>query len=73
MKWAALLACLLLAGCASERDRALANLAATQWEAAAAIANGVPPAAPAAAIQAAAAAQLRVLGATYQPAGVTHD
>lgn len=61
----------LLAGCTSARDQHLANLAASQWEAAAAIRAGVPADKPAAAIQAAAAAQLRLVGCTYAPAGVT--
>ena len=65
-----MLAVLLLAGC-GERDAAMANLAATQWEAAAAIRAGVAPEAPAAAIQAASAAQLRLLKFTYTPAGIT--
>jgi hypothetical protein len=67
---AALLSMLMLAGCGT-RDSALADLAATQWEAAAAIRAGVPHQAPAAAIQAASAAQLRLLGASYAPAGIT--
>ena len=65
------LLCVLLCGCASERDRQVADLAATQWEAAAAIRAGVPAEAPAAAIQASAAAQLRLVGIPYTPAGVT--
>ena len=70
MRGLAIVAVLVLAGCGT-RDDALANLAATQWEAAAAIRAGVPPAAPAAAIQAASAAQIRLLKHTYAPAGIT--
>lgn len=70
MRIAAILLVVLLAGC-GQRDATLANLAATQWEAAAAIRAGVDPAAPAAAIQAASAAQMRILKATYTPAGIT--
>jgi hypothetical protein len=70
VRLAACIAACLLAGCASDRDRQVADLAATQWEAAAAIRAGVPPDAPAAAIQASAAAQLRLLRVPYTPAGV---
>jgi hypothetical protein len=59
----------LLSGCGTDkRDAAIANSAATIWEAAQAIRIGAPPEAPARAIQENAAAIIKASGATYQPA-----
>lgn len=64
-----LVAILALCGCA--RDRAVANSAATIWEAADATERGADPAQTMPAIKANAAAIIRSTGSTYSPAGVT--
>lgn len=65
----AFLAFLILTGCA--KDRAVANSAATIWEAADATEKGANPAQTMPAIKANAAAIIRSTGSTYAPAGVT--
>jgi hypothetical protein len=65
------LSLLLLAGCASDRDQRdqlTADLAASQFEAAEAIEQGVDPVKACAAIKAASAAIIYAHGRTYPPA-----
>jgi len=60
----------LLCGCGT-RNRAVANSAATIWEAADALERGASPAGVTPAIKANAAAIIKSTGNTYAPAGVT--
>lgn len=69
IRLALVLCALSLCGCA--RDRAVANSAATIWEAADATEKGADPAQTMPAIKANAAAIIRSTGSTYAPAGVT--
>lgn len=68
LAFALLAALVLLCGCGESRERAVANSAATIWEAAQAIRMGAPVEAPARAIQRNAAAIIKANGATYAPA-----
>lgn len=71
MKWLLLIPALLLAGCVTDRDRAVADAAATIWEGADAIDKGVPAGMVTPAIKANAAAIIKSTGVEYPPAGVT--
>jgi len=64
----ALFLLLPLVGCSQKRDQLIADLAASSFEAAEAIEQGVPPAKPAAAIKAASAAIIHATDREYAPA-----
>ncbi len=67
---------LVLTGCADDQTRAqaIADSAATSWEAAEAIDRGVPPqTGPTKAIKDNAAAIIKATGRTYAPADVTQE
>ena len=65
---AILVVLLALAGCATERDKAVADSAASAWEAADAIEKGVDPALAAEAIKKQVYAIIRAMGFDYAPA-----